>query len=397
MDLKRPIGFFYFTLAQRPLACLNGFTMKVALVHDHLTQSGGAERVLEAMQDIWPNAPTYTLLYDKSVMESVFGHRDIRPSFLQSIPGALKRSRWLLPLMPTATESHNLSNYDVIVSSSSAFSKGIIPPNDAIHICYCHTPTRYLWSDTHSYVEELNAPGPIKKLLPPLLSHLRNWDRLAADRVDYFVANSETVRRRIQKYYRRDSDVIHPPVDIDQFSVTDTPKEYYLIGGRLVPYKRYDLVIDAFTKLGLPLKVFGSGPIENALRARAGKNIEFLGRVSDTERARLFQDAIAFLHPQEEDFGITPVESMAAGRPVIAYRKGGATETVIDRKTGVFFDKQSWEEIANIILHFDHTKFDPMSVREHAKQYSTQIYHQRMRDYVQEKWEEHKRKVLGNV
>ena len=319
-----------FTLAQSPLTCLNTSTMKVALVHDHLTQNGGAERVLEAMQNIWPNAPTFTLLYDKSVMDKTFGHRDIRTSFLQNIPGALKRSRWLLPLMPTATESYDLSKFDVIVSSTSAFSKGIIPASDAIHICYCHTPTRYLWSDTHSYVDELRVPKAIKKLLPPILSNLRNWDKLASDRVDFFIANSETVRRRIQKYYRRESDVIHPPVEIDQFSVTDTPKEYYLIGGRLVPYKRYDLVIDAFTKLGIPLKVFGSGPIAKDLQARAGDNIQFLGRVSNEERARLFQDAIAFLHPQEEDFGITPVESMAAGRPVIAYRKGGATETVID-------------------------------------------------------------------
>ncbi len=371
--------------------------MKVALVHDHLTQNGGAERVLEAMQNIWPKAPTFTLLYDKSIMDPVFGHRDIRTSFLQNIPGALKRSRWLLPLMPTATESHDLSDHNVIVSSTSAFSKGIIPSNDAIHICYCHTPTRYLWSDTHSYVEELKVPSVVKFLLPPLLSNLRTWDRLAADRVDYFIANSETVRRRIKKYYRRESDVIHPPVEVDQFSVTSTPKEYYLIGGRLVPYKRYDLVIDAFTKLGIPLKVFGSGPIEKDLRARAGNNVQFLGRVSNEERARLFQDAIAFLHPQEEDFGITPVESMAAGRPVIAYRKGGATETVIDRKTGVFFDKQHWEEIANTVLHFDHTKFDPMEIREHAKQFSVQIYHKKMHDYVQQKWEEHQKKVLGKL
>ncbi|MBU4453427.1 glycosyltransferase, partial [Patescibacteria group bacterium] len=299
--------------------------MKVALIHDHLTQSGGAERVLEAIQDIWPKAPTYTLLYDKSVMDNVFGHRDIRTSFLQNIPGALSHSRWLLPLMPTATEGYNLSDYDVIVSSSSAFSKGVIPPNDAIHICYCHTPTRYLWSDTHSYVEELHVPGIIKQFLPPLLSHLRTWDRLSADRVDYFIANSQTVQRRIAKYYRRESDVIYPPVETDQFAVSPNKKEYYLSGGRLVPYKRYDMVVDAFTKLGISLKIFGTGPIEKDLQKRAGSNIQFLGRVSNQERTRLFQDAIAFIHPQEEDFGITPVESMSAGRPVIAYRKGGAT------------------------------------------------------------------------
>ena len=371
--------------------------MKVCFVHDHLIQSGGAERVLEALQNIWPNAPTFTLLYDERTMGSSFGHRDIRTSFLQKIPFSLRASRWLLPLMPTATESYDLSEFDVIISSSSAFSKGVIPPNDALHICYCHTPTRYLWSDTHSYVDELRVAGPIKSLLRPLLTRLRTWDRLAADRVDHFVANSETVSERISRYYRRESDVIHPPVETDQFSISHNPKEYYLIGGRLVAYKRYDLVVDAFTKLGIPLKVFGSGPVEEDLRARAGKNVEFLGRVSNEERSRLFSEAIAFLHPQEEDFGITPVESMAAGRPVIAYRKGGAVETVIEGKTGVFFDAQEWEEIADLILRFDHTKFDPDAIRKHAEQFTVQEFHKAMHDYVSRRWDEHRRKKLGII
>lgn len=371
--------------------------MKVALVHDHLTQSGGAERVLEAMQAIWPTAPTFTLLYDQRAVGSSFGHRDIRPSFLQKIPLSLKKPRWLLPLMPTATESYDLSEFDVVVSSTSAFSKGIIQPADALHICYCHTPTRYLWSDTHSYVEELRVPGLIKKLLPPLLTQLRSWDKIAADRVDFFVANSETVRRRIKKYYGRESDVIHPPADINEFVISDNPKEYYLIGGRLVAYKRYDLVVEAFNKTGLPLKIFGTGPLEADLKRKAAKNIQFLGRVSNDERARLFQDAIAFLHPQEEDFGITPVESMAAGRPVIAYRRGGALETVVDGVTGVFFDRQEWEELADTVLNFDHTKYDPKKIREHAEKFSLKIFHEQLHEYVNQKWEEHQRKVLGSL
>lgn len=369
--------------------------MKVAFIHDHLTQSGGAERVLEALQAIWPEAPTYTLLYDKQRMGDQFGHRDIRPSFLQSMPLALSKSRWYLPLMPTATESYDLSKYNVIISSSSAFSKGIIPASDALHICYCHTPTRYLWSDTHNYVQELNVPSPVKRLLPPLLSKLRQWDMLATHRVDYFIANSETVKRRIKRYYRRDSDVIHPPVDIDQFSISDKNKNYFLIGGRLVSYKRYDLVVKAFTKLGIPLKIFGTGPSERSLREMAGDNIEFLGRVSNEQRAHLFANAIAFLHPQEEDFGITPVESMACGRPVIAYRKGGALETVIDGKTGVFFDEQSWEELADTVLHFQENQFDPETIRNHAKTFSLNIFHKQMQDYVMQKWEDHQRKIIG--
>lgn len=371
--------------------------MKVALVHDHLTQSGGAERVLEAMQAIWPQAPTFTLLYDEQIMRDSFGHKDIRPSFLQRLPLALKKPRWFLPLMTTATERYDLSDFDVIVSSSSAFSKGIIAPAEALHICYCHTPTRYLWSDTHSYVDELAAPGLVKRFLPPLLTQLRTWDRLAADRVDFFVANSQTVARRIKKYYRRESEVIHPPVDIDKFNISNGLKEYYLIGGRLVSYKRYDLVVEAFNKLGLPLKIFGSGPMEKALRQQAADNIEFLGRVSNEERARLFAGAIAFLHPQEEDFGITPVESMASGRPVIAYRRGGAIETVLDGETGTLFDEQSWQEIADTVIHFRVDQFAPDKIRRHAETFSTKNFHRALHDYVAERWAEHRRVVLGRL
>jgi glycosyltransferase involved in cell wall biosynthesis len=371
--------------------------MKIALVHDHLVQSGGAERVLEAFQSIWPGAPTYTLLYDKQTMGSQFGHRDIRTSFLQRMPFSLRKSRWYLPLMPTATEAHDLSEFDVIISSSSAFAKGIIPSSDALHICYCHTPTRYLWSDTHSYVNELNLPGPLKRFLPSFLTPLRAWDRLAAQRVDFFIANSEAVSRRIQRYYDKDSDVIHPPVDIDAFSISDAQKKYYLIGGRLVSYKRYDLVVQAFSKLGIPLKIFGNGPAERKLKRMAGPNIEFLGRVSNEERSRLFAEAIAFLHPHEEDFGITAIESMSAGRPVIAYRKGGAIETVIDGKTGIFFDQQTWEDIADTVLHFDEYTFDSAAIRAHAEAFSLAHFHKKMYTFVAKKWDTHRREHLGIV
>ncbi len=371
--------------------------MRLALIHDHLVQSGGAERVLEAMQAIWPEAPTYTLLYDESTMNGQFKGKEIRTSFLQKLPFALKKSRWYLPLMPTATELYDLSKFDVVLSNSSAFSKGIIPGTNTLHITYCHTPTRYLWSDTHNYREEINAPGIAKKLLPLLLTGLRMWDRAAADRVDHFIANSETVKRRIERYYRRDSEVIYPPVNIDEFSISQKPKKYFLIGGRLVAYKRYDLVVQAFTKLGLPLKIYGSGPNEKKLRAMAGPNIQFLGRVSNEERATLFANAIAFMHPQEEDFGITPLESMAAGRPVIAYARGGALETVVDGKTGVFFHSQTWEEIADTVLQFDEKKFDPTYIQNHAKKFSTELFHKNIYNFVQKKWEEHKRTHLGKA
>ncbi len=371
--------------------------MRVALVHDHLMQKGGAERVLEVLQSLWPHSPTFTLLYDKTTMDDTFGHRDIRTSFLQRLPFALTKYRWYLPFMPTATESYNLADYDVVVSSTSAFSKGVITSPESVHICYCHTPTRYLWSDTVSYIEELNAPGPIKALLPKVLSQLRVWDRLAAERVDHFIANSETVRRRIKKYYGRESEVVHPPVDTQKFTISTKPKEYFLVGGRLVAYKRYDLVVDAFTKLGLPLKIFGTGPAEASLRARAGKNITFLGRVSDEERIHLFENAIAFLHPHEEDFGITAVESMAAGRPVIAYAKGGAVETVIDGVTGTLFSEQSWEELADTVLHFDHTSFNPTAIKAHAEQFSVANFRKRMHDVVRAAWTTHEERHHAHV
>lgn len=362
--------------------------MRVALVHDHLTQLGGAERVLEVFQTLWPNAPTFTLLYDARTVGEVFAHRDIRPSFLQRIPGALRMTRWLLPLMPSATEHYPLQDYDVVISSTSAFAKGIVTSANGVHICYCHTPTRYLWSDAKSYVEELHAPRVIKLFLPILQSILRAWDRLAAERVDLFIANSETVRQRILKYYGKDSIVIPPPVSTTSFAISAAPKTSFLVGGRLVPYKRYDLVVKACTRLGIPLIVFGTGPEEANLRAMAGPNVTFVGRVTDDERARLFANAIAFIHPHEEDFGITAVESMAAGRPVIAYRKGGATETVVEGVTGTFFDDQTWESLADTMLHFDERAFVPSAIKAHAEQYSVERFRARMHDVVAKAWEQ---------
>jgi glycosyltransferase involved in cell wall biosynthesis len=357
--------------------------MRVALVHDHLIQQGGAERVLQAFQAIWPDAPTYTLYYDRDALKGDFGHKDIRPSILQKFPFAKRFFRFYLPLMPMATEQYDLSDFDVVISSASGFAKGVITSPSAVHICYCHTPTRYLWSDAASYLEELKAPRVIKTLLPLVLSRLRVWDRLSADRIDYFVANSKTVQARIKKYYRRDSTVIHPPVDVDQFSITPGEKKYYLIGGRLVKYKRFDLVVQAFTKLGLPLKIFGTGPAEKELKAMAGPNVEFLGRVSDSERAHLFSNAIAFLHPHEEDFGLTAVESMAAGRPVIAYKKGGATETVIEGVTGTFFSNQTPEGLIEVLNRFKPELFVPEKLRAHALTFSTNRFREEISSFVE--------------
>jgi glycosyltransferase involved in cell wall biosynthesis len=366
--------------------------MRVALVHDHLIQQGGAERVLEAMQAMYPEAPTFTLYYDKESLKGDFGHKDIRTSFIQKLPFAKRKFRWLLPLMPYATETYDLSGFDVVISSTSAFAKGVITSPDTIHICYCHTPTRYLWSDTASYVDELKASGLVKKLLPFVLSQLRVWDKAAADRTDLFLANSKTVRDRIKKYYRRDSTVMYPPVDTDKFEISAAEKTYYLAGGRLVAYKRFDLIIEAFNRLKKPLKIFGTGPAEAELRRLAGPTIEFLGRVSDTERARLFSGAIAFIHPQEEDFGLTAVESMATGRPVIAYQKGGARETVIEGETGTFFTEQTPEALMAAVENLKPERFDSAKIRQHAEKFSTTNFRRELSNFVSEAWNAHRAK-----
>lgn len=355
--------------------------MKIALVHDYLIQDGGAEKVLSVLQEIWPQAPTYTLFFDPQKLPA-FAQHDIRTSFLQRLPLSLKKYQWYIMLMPTATEHFDLSKYDVVVSSTSAFAKGIITRPDALHICYCHTPTRYLWSDTHSYLEELRAPRLIKSLLPPLLSRLRVWDQQAAERVDFFVANSATVQSRIRKYYRKDAKVIFPPVDTHRFHISPRPKTYFLTGGRLVAYKRFDLVLEAANKTGIPIKFFGTGPVEADLRKRARPNVELLGKVSDEKLHELYAHARAFIHPQEEDFGITPVESMASGRPVIAYRKGGATETVVEGVSGEFIETQTWEELADHLIRFDERRYDPRRIKAHAEQFSRKRFTDQLRQFV---------------
>ena len=358
--------------------------MKIALVHDHLVQDGGAEYVLKVLTELYPKAPIFTLAYDKRAVSDFFQNKKIITSFLQRLPFGVSRYQWWLSVMPAAIEHLDLSDYDLVISSASSFAKGVITKPGTLHICYCHTPTRYLWTDSHSYIQELSAPGLIKRFLPLTLKKLRLWDRLAVERVDSFIANSETVRRRIKKYYQRESTVMYPPVAVDDFYLSDRPKKYYLAGGRLVPYKRVDIAVKAFSRLGIPLKVFGVGPEMKRLRQMAKSNVQFLGKISDGYKKHLFAESIAYINPQEEDFGITAVEAMAAGRPVIAYRAGGAVETMIAGKTGEFFDEQTWEELADTILRFKHQKYRPESIRAHAEQYSTEIFKHTMSGLIAE-------------
>jgi glycosyltransferase involved in cell wall biosynthesis len=360
--------------------------MKIALVHDHLVQDGGAEKVLAALQNLYPQAPTFVLFHDEERANPAFLARDIRTSWLQKIPGAVEHYQWFLPFMPHAVENLDLSGFDVVISSSSGFAKGVITPEHALHLCYCHTPTRYLWSDTHSYLADLKRGPIVKAAVRSLLPRLRLWDKAAADRVDIFIANSHAVARRIEKYYRRSSEVVYPPVELEKFSVSGKPGTYYLIGGRAANYKRFDIAVDAFSRLGLPLKVFGTGPALDDLQRRAKPCVEFVGAVSDKEKSDLFRDCIAFINPQEEDFGITAVEAMASGRPVIAYAAGGALETVVPGVTGELIDEQNWETLGDRLLDFKPQNFDPLTIRRHAENFSTEKFQKNISELVQREY-----------
>lgn len=352
--------------------------MKVALIHDHLAQDGGAEKVLKVFAEMYTDAPIFTLLYDKKNADKYFKNRKIDTSIIQRLPGGVKHYKWYMPFMSMAVEFFDLRRYDLVLSDASAFAKGVITSTNTLHICYCHTPTRYLWSDTHQYIQELNYNKYFKKVIALMLRKIRIWDRVAADRVDVFIANSKFVAKRIKKYYRRDSTVIYPPVEINKFSVADNTSDYFLIGGRLAPYKRIDIVIEAFKGLDKKLKIFGDGVDYERLVALAKgmKNVEFVGRVSEADQAELYRKALAFINPQEEDFGITAIEAMASGRPVIAFGSGGALETVVDGVTGSFFYEQTAEAVREAVEKFDNSKFDPQTIRRHAEQFSVERFKQ---------------------
>lgn len=364
--------------------------MKIALVHDFIIQDGGAERVLRAFREIWPEAPIFTLSYDPKNAPESFKDAKIKTSFLQKMPYGISHYQWYLPLMPAAIERLDLTKFDIVLSSSSAFAKGVMTLPRTLHICYCHTPTRYLWTDTLNYIDELKYNKFIKQIVPLFLPRLRIWDQLSATRVNTFISNSKTVQKRIEKYYNRQSIVINPPVELEKFQISKDEKKYYLTGGRLVPYKRFDITVKAFSRLGIPLKIFGIGPEYEKLKERAGQNVQFLGKISEQEKINLYKNAVAFINPQEEDFGITALEAMASGRPVIAYNKGGALETVIAGKTGEFFDEQTWECLAHTILRFNAKKYCSFCIRKHAVQFSKENFKSKIKKYVEENWNRHK-------
>ncbi len=356
--------------------------MRVALVHEYLNQFGGAERMLASLAEMFPNAPIYTLLYDEQATRGLFTGREIYTSFLQRLPGAVKHHERYPLLMPLAIEQFDLSGFDIVISVSASFAKGIITKPNTRHICYCLTPPRFLWDNSQQFSRDFGFPRIIRGLMPPFISYLRLWDRQASGRVDEFWRISDFVGERIQKYYRRPSTLIYPPVDMGKFSIFNfqfSKSEHFLMVGRLVSYKKFDIAVKAFNELGLPLKIIGIGPELARLKSLATPNIEFLGQVDDTELARYYRGARALIFPQEEDFGIVPLEAMASGRPVIAYRGGGAMETVIEGETGVFFDTQTPEDLIDAVQRFDLKRFDPLRCRAQAERFSTEIFKESIR------------------
>jgi len=360
--------------------------MKVALVHDYLNQYGGAERVLEAFTQIFPQAPIYTLLYDSRRTGYAFAGKKIKTSFLQKIPLLKSHHRPFLMLMPLAIEQFDFSQYDLVLSDSASYAKGVITPSKALHICYCHTPIRYAWDDSHKYIEEFGYPGLVKKAIPFFMNYIRLWDEQAAQRVDKFIANSYFVAQRIKKYYHQESQVIHPPVKTSLFYLADRPDNYFLMVGRFLPYKRFDLAVESFNQLGLPLKIIGDGPERKKLEKKAKSNIEFIGLVDDGKLKDYYAHCRAFIFPQEEDFGITAVEAMAAGRPVIAYQAGGALEIVQEGITGLFFKEQTVDCLIETIRKFKSSDFNPQIIREKAMEFDQEKFKERIKEFINKEY-----------
>lgn len=341
--------------------------MRVAITADWMSNVGGGGRVLTELHRMFPEAPIYTTIRDPAALPEEMRSWDVRTSFLQKIPFARKRYQAFLPLMPLAFEQFDLREYDVVISTSSACAKGVLTRPDTLHLCYCYTPCRYIWDLYHDYTESLRG----RALIAPIAHWLRLWDRLSADRVDHFVAISHEVAGRIRKHYRRDSEVVYPPVDIDRIRPDGEPADdFYLVVSRLVPYKRIDLAVAAATRLQRRLVVVGSGPERKRLEAMAGPTVEFRGHLPDDEVARLLARCRAFLFPGYEDFGIAPVEAQAAGRPVVAFARGGATETVIDGETGVLFAEQTVESLLEAMRVLDRLRIDPAACRRQAEMFS---------------------------
>lgn len=358
--------------------------MKVAISHEWLTTLGGSERVVEAFLELYPAAPVYTsFISDRSLPRSMTAW-DIRTSFVQRLPFLNRIAQNYLPLFPLAFESFDFSGYDLVLSSSTACAKGVLTGPRTLHICYCHTPMRYAWEPHLD--PRLRFSNPLLRGVGSVLLHyLRLWDRLAADRVDHFVANSANIAGKVRKYYGRDAAVINPPVEVDRFPKSDRRGSYFLVLSRLVAYKKVELAVSAFSLLDLPLKVVGDGPERERLERLAGPSVEFTGYATDEQVPELVDGCIALIFPGEEDFGIVPVEAMAAGKPVIGLGRGGLLETVIDGTTGILFPEPTVESLVEGLSRFHPAEFDPETISRHASGFSKERFKKQIGDFVEEK------------
>jgi glycosyltransferase involved in cell wall biosynthesis len=361
---------------------IQGIPMKVAIIHYWLVGMRGGEKVIEALCEMYPQADIFTHVYVPEMISDRIRRHRIIPTYINALPRAARMYKSYLPLMPLALEQLDLRGYDLVISSESGPSKGVIPPPEALHVCYCHTPMRYIWNMYHEYRD---AAGRMTRLLMPPLSHyLRMWDVASAARVDSFVANSATVAKRIQRYYGRDSIVIHPPVDTDAFSIA-APSElgdHYLMAGELVSYKRPDLAVRAFNEMKLKLIVIGSGEMLDEIRRIAGPTVTVMGSQPFDVLKQHYARCRALIFPGEEDFGMVPVEAMASGRPVVAFGRGGATETVANGVTGVFFAEQTVEAISSAVRSLAGIEIDPEKIAAHAGQFGRDQFFQKMRTHI---------------
>jgi glycosyltransferase involved in cell wall biosynthesis len=350
--------------------------LRVALVHDYLNQRGGAERVFAHIARAYPDAPVYTALFDPRETGDLIERARVRTSYLSKVPGANRYFRYLAPLYPRAFEAFDFSGYDTIVSSTTAWAKGVIVPPGAVHICYINTVSRFAFA----YDEYVRTP-----LARPLVARLVEWDKCAAQRPTQFVANSRNVAERIKRHYGRDSTVLHCPVDVERFSIGRGEGDYFFIASRLLPYKRIDLAIKAAALANVPLLVAGTGPAEATLRELArGTTTTMLGYVSDDRVNDLLGGARAAILPGEEDFGLVPLEAAACGRPAIAYRGGGALETIVEGVTGEFFDSPSADSLAQVLRSFDERRYDARGLRAHAEAFAPQKFIERLRAIVEQ-------------
>jgi glycosyltransferase involved in cell wall biosynthesis len=357
--------------------------MQPALVHDWLNQIGGAEDVLETLVGMFPGVPIHTAMYWRDGMPAAYRDWDIRATWMDHLPGIYRHHQLYLPLYPAAFSRLDLSDYGLVLSNKSGFCHGV-RTGDAVHVCYCLAPTRYVW-DFDAYAAREALPDGLRGALRPLIAVLRRWDYRAAQRVDHFVAISREIRDRIQRYYRRDSTVIHPPVDTHRFQPSSERDDYYLIVSRLIPYKRIDLAVRAFNRLELPLVIAGDGRDREALEALAGPTVTFLGYVPDELLPALFARCRAYVLPGMEDFCIAPVQAQAAGRPVIAYGAGGVLDTVIAGETGVFFHEHTVEALVEAVRAFNAGATDPDACRANAERFTVAVFTERLSQFVRQK------------